>query len=161
MEPKSSPEPEKATQSTSNVCSKCLMRSSMSGVRSSLQIPNPHKKARTAETGVQTSPPKDLSHSAEWANLLEVGCKTMLPDSPDSSLEMVGDNKSEKKSGTPKKPEYAQVCSCFNFEINLSSRLQPRSFNLYCLLFSFPQINLTMSCTSFSDFLRAFINAGN
>lgn len=84
----------------------------MAGVRSSFQTPNPHKKARTAEAEVQTSPPKELSKSAEWANLVEIGCKTMLPDSPDSSLEILDDNTSEKKSGTPRKPEYAQV-SCY------------------------------------------------
>jgi hypothetical protein len=105
----------------------------MSGVRSSFQIPNAHKKARTMEAEVQTSPPKELSKSAEWANIIEIGCKTMLPDSPDSSLEMVNENKSEKKSGTPKKPEYAQVfcfpehagvkfdCRCeLSFELALS-----------------------------------------
>lgn len=87
------------------------MGSSTAGFRSSFQIPNPNKKARTMESGVQTSPPKALSKSVEWANLLEVGCKTMLPDSPDSSLEMLDDSISEKKALTPRKPEYAQVYS--------------------------------------------------
>ena len=104
-------EPEKTSQSTGNVCPKCLMRSSMAGVRSSFQVPNPIKKARTME-GLPTSPPKELSKSAELANLIEIGCKTMLPDSLDSSLEMLNDHKSEKKVPTPRKPEYAQVNLC-------------------------------------------------
>ncbi|KAG0558177.1 hypothetical protein KC19_10G010000 [Ceratodon purpureus] len=102
------PEPEKVPQSAGNVCPKCLMRSSTAGVRASFQIPNPNKIARTTEAGVQTSPHKELSKSAELVNLIEIGCKTMLPDSPDSSLEMLDDNQSEKKVLTPRKPEYAQ-----------------------------------------------------
>lgn len=129
LETKCSPEQEKGPPSTGNVCPKCMMRSSVAGVRSSFQIRNPHKKARTMEAEVQTSPPKDLSKSAEWANLIEVGCKTMLPDSPDSSLEMVDDSKSERKSGTPKKPDYAQVFCCTFVHSTISSLINMLQHN--------------------------------
>lgn len=108
LETKCSNEPEKGPENTSNICPKCSMRSSMGGVRSSFLIPNPNKKARTMEAEVQTSP-RQLSTSAEWAKLIAVGCRTMLPDSLDSSFEMLDDSKLEKKSGTPRKPEYAQA----------------------------------------------------
>uniref|UniRef100_A0A7I4BD30 Kinesin motor domain-containing protein n=1 Tax=Physcomitrium patens TaxID=3218 RepID=A0A7I4BD30_PHYPA len=108
-DPKSLREPEKEPVGMASICSKCQLRSSMAGVRSSFQIPNPNKKPLSLEAGVQVSPPKALSKSAELAAFLEIGCKTMLPDSPDSSLEMSGDSKSENKVLTPRKPEYAQA----------------------------------------------------
>lgn len=58
---------------------------------------------------MQTSPLKELTESSELANLNEVACKTMLPDSPSSSIETVEDNKGNKKEVGILKPDYVQV----------------------------------------------------
>lgn len=62
------------------------------------------------DAAVQTSPLKEVSASVELSHLLQVGCNTMLPDSLNNSVEMVGTTQSSKNLAiTPRKPDYAQV----------------------------------------------------
>lgn len=80
------------------------------GIISAFQDSNPNKKARTMDAAVQTSPLKEVSASVELSHLLQVGCNTMLPDSLNNSVEMVGTTQSSKNLAiTPRKPDYAQV----------------------------------------------------
>lgn len=60
--------------------------------------------------GIQTSPPKVLTTSAEWSNLMEIGVNTALPDSPDkSNWQIIASNGNEGMVVTSTKPDYAQV----------------------------------------------------
>lgn len=62
------------------------------------------------DAAVQTSPLKEVIASVELSDLLQVGCKTMLPESLNNSVEMVGTIQSSKNLAiTPRKPDYAQV----------------------------------------------------
>ncbi|XP_024385375.1 kinesin-like protein KIN-12A isoform X2 [Physcomitrium patens] len=99
----------KSPQSATSICSQCSMRSSGAGSRSIPPPVTPNRKSWTKEIGVQTSPLKELTESSELANLNEVACKTMLPDSPSSSIETVEDNKGNKKEVGILKPDYVQA----------------------------------------------------
>jgi hypothetical protein len=91
-------------------CSSTSVAARSYGIISAFQDSNPNKKARTMDAAVQTSPLKEVSASVELCNLLQVGCNTMLPDSLNNSVEMLGAIQSSKNLAiTPRKPDYAQV----------------------------------------------------